>query len=277
MLVNRYWKHFLGRGLVEPEDDMRVTNPATNPELLTALAQNFIETGFDLKQLVRTICNSQVYQLSAVPNEHNADDKQNYSRYYPKRLTAEVLLDAIDGMTGVPTKFAGLPNHTRAVQLPDDSFNSSSYFLTVFGRPENDSACECERQQDANLAQSLHLLNSKGIQDKLSSDAGRAAALAKEQKAAAEAKIQQLYERAFSRAPDPRELQVALAYIEKKRDQAKAAAEALAAAPPPPEPKEGEKKEGENAPPPKPPNPEQEAFEDILWALINTKEFLFNH
>ncbi|MGK0186376.1 MAG: hypothetical protein ACI9R3_002159 [Verrucomicrobiales bacterium] len=277
MLVNRYWKHFLGRGLVEPEDDMRVTNPATNPELLNALAQNFIASGFDLKQLVRTICSSQIYQLSAVPNDYNAGDKQNYSRYYPKRLTAEVLLDAIDGMTGISTKFAGLPAQTRAVQLPDDSFNSSSYFLTVFGRPENDSACECERQQDANLAQSLHLLNSKGIQDKLSNVNGRAASLAKGEQAATEAKIQQLYQRAFSREPDQRELQVAMTYIERKRAQGKAAAEAAAAAPAIVA-EESPKKEGETPPTPVvPPNPEQEAFEDILWALINTKEFLFNH
>ena len=275
MLVNRYWKHFFGRGLVEPEDDMRVTNPATNPELLNAIAANFIETGFDLKQLVRTICNSHVYQLSAVPNDHNADDKQNYSRYYPKRLTAEVLLDAIDNMTGVPTKFAGLPEKTRAVQLPDDSFNSSSYFLTVFGRPENDSACECERQQDANLAQSLHLLNSKGIQDKLSSGSGRAAGMVKRADVDTEAKIRQLYERAFSREPEQRELKVALDYIDRKREQARVAAEQAAKVAATPEEKEGEKKEEEK--PPAPPNPEQEAFEDILWALINTKEFLFNH
>ena len=278
MLVNRYWKHFLGRGLVEPEDDMRVTNPATNPALLNALAKHFVDTGFDLKQLVRTICNSQTYQLSALPNEYNADDKQNYSRYYPKRLTAEVLLDAIDGMTGVSTKFAGLPQETRAVQLPDDSFNSASYFLTVFGRPENDSACECERQQDANLAQSLHLLNSKGIQDKLSSDAGRAAALAKQEAKSTEAKIRELYERAFSREPDQRELNVALQYIATKREKAKQAAAELAAKQAAQESENSEKKKEEKPESPAtPPDPDKEALEDILWALINTKEFLFNH
>ncbi|HEY2837926.1 MAG TPA: DUF1549 domain-containing protein, partial [Pirellulales bacterium] len=142
-LVNRYWKHFFGRGLVDPEDDMRVTNPATNPDLLDALAKDFIDHGFDLKHLVRTICTSTTYQLTAEPNEWNQDDKQNFSRYYPKRLNAEVLLDAIDQVTGTQTTFNGVPPGTRAVQLPDNGFNS--YFLTVFGRPEASSACECER------------------------------------------------------------------------------------------------------------------------------------
>ena len=164
-LANRYWKHFFGRGLVEPEDDMRATNPASNPELLAALAQHFIASKFDLKELVRTICNSQVYQLSAVPNKFNAGDRQSYSHYYPKRLTAEVLLDAVDQVTAAPTKFNGMPMGTRAVELPDSGFNS--YFLTVFGRPEGSSACECERSNDANLAQSLHLLNSADVQQKV--------------------------------------------------------------------------------------------------------------
>ena len=134
--MNRYWKHFFSRGLVDPEDDMRVTNPATNPELLDALAKHFIDSGFDLKDLVRTICTSQVYQLASTPNEYNANDKQNFSRYYPKRLTAEVLLDAIDQVTASKTGVRRRAAGTRAVQLPDNGFNS--YFLTVFGRPEVD-------------------------------------------------------------------------------------------------------------------------------------------
>jgi hypothetical protein len=253
MLVNRYWKHFFGRALVEPEDDMRVTNPATNPELLDALAAHFVDSGFDLKQLVRSICNSQTYQLSALPNEHNQSDKQNYSRFYPRRLTAEVLLDSIDDLTDRPTNFPGQPVATRAVQLPDDSFNADSYFLTVFGRPEMDSACECERTQDANLAQSLHLLNSKGIQDKLADGNGRAARLAKAKEQPFPEKMEDLYLRAFARVPNAEEVAFAESYLNNKREQGKG--------------KPAEEKQ----------KLEQEAFEDMLWALVNTKEFLFNH
>ena len=174
-LVNRYWKHFFSRGLVEPEDDMRETNPAVNPELLEALAQHFIKSGFDMKDIIKTICQSKTYQLSSIPNDFNAKDKTYFSRYYPKRLNAEVLYDAINQMTGAQPSFTGLPVGTRAVQLPDNSFNSQSYFLTVFGRPDSSSSCECERSSDASLAQSLHLLNSKDIQGKLASGSGRAA------------------------------------------------------------------------------------------------------
>jgi hypothetical protein len=137
-LVNRYWKHFFGRGLVDPEDDVRETNPATNPELLDALAAHFVKSGFDLQDLVKTICKSNTYQLSAEPNQYNADDRQNFSRYYPRRLAAEVLLDAIDSLFGQRTKFAGMPVGTRAVQLPDSGFDS--FFLTAFGRPQAVSA-----------------------------------------------------------------------------------------------------------------------------------------
>jgi len=251
-LVNRYWKHFFGRGLVEPEDDIRETNPATNPELLDALGRHFVDRGYSLKELVRTICRSRVYQLSAVPNEYNKVDKQNFSRYYPKRLTAEVLLDAVDQVTRSETKYDGLPPGTRAVQLPDNSFNSSSYFLTVFGRPEMSSSCECERSQDASLAQSLHLLNAKEIQDKLAADTGRAALLAADNNRAEDEKITELYFRAFAREPDEKELSSARSYLEKK----------------PVTSKDG-KADG-------PPN-KRPAYEDIIWALINTKEFLFNH
>ncbi|ADB18194.1 protein of unknown function DUF1549 [Pirellula staleyi DSM 6068] len=238
-LVNRYWKHFFGRGLVDPEDDMRVTNPASNPALLDALAKDFVDSKFDLKKLCHTICSSSTYQLTAEPNEWNQDDKQNFSRYYPKRLNAEVLLDAIDQVTGTQSNFGGVPNGTRAVQLPDNGFNS--YFLTVFGRPESSSACECERSSEANLAQSLHLLNSGEIQGKLTSGGGRAAKLAADKERPHDVKIRELYLLTFGRAPLPEELAVAVAHIEKNAEDPK------------------------------------RAYEDIVWALINTKEFLFNH
>lgn len=237
-LVNRYWKHFFNRGLVDPEDDMRVTNPASNPELLEALAKDFLDKKFDLKELVRTICTSTTYQLSAEPNEYNKDDKSNFSRYYPKRLAAESLLDAIDQLTGTSTQFNGVPVGTRAVELPDNGFNS--YFLTVFGKPESSSACECERSGEANLAQSLHLLNSGEIQNKLTAGEGRAQKLSADAARAHELKVRELYLLAFSRDPLPEEMGIAMAYIAKQK-----------------EPKR--------------------AYEDLVWALMNTKEFLFNH
>ena len=248
-LANRYWKHFFNRGLVEPEDDMRDTNPATNPELLDALAKSFTDSGYDLKQLVRTICNSRTYQLSSIPNEHNHVDKQNFSRYYPKRLTAEVLLDSVNAITRAESKFDGLPVGTRAVQLPDNSFNASSYFLTVFGRPDMSSSCECERSQDASLAQSLHLLNAKDIQEKLSRDSGRAAALAEDSTRSDDEKVRDLYLLAFAREPIATETSTAKSHIEKT-------VKAL----------------GDKEIPAK-----RQAYEDIVWALLNTKEFLFNH
>jgi hypothetical protein len=238
-VVNRYWKHFFSRGLVDPEDDMRVTNPATNPALLDALAKDFVEHKFDLKHLVRTIVNSQTYQLSAEPNEWNADDKQNFSRYYPKRLNAEVLLDAIDQVAGTSTNFGQVPQGTRAVQLPDNGFNS--YFLTVFGKPESSSACECERSGEANLAQSLHLLNSGEIQGKLTSGNGNAALLGNDKAREHASKLRELYLLAFSREPTLEETGIALSHIEKNQEDPK------------------------------------RAYEDIVWALINTKVFLFNH
>jgi Protein of unknown function (DUF1549)/Protein of unknown function (DUF1553) len=237
-LVNRYWKHFFSRGIVEPEDDMRVTNPASNPELLDGLAKHFVDSHYDLKDLVRTICRSRVYQLSALPNDYNLTDKQNFSRYYPKRLAAEVLLDAVDAATGSTTGFSGLPSGMRAVQLPDTAVGS--YFLTVFGRPESASACECERSQEANLAQSLHLLNSGEVQSKLSAGTGRAASLAADKSRSDDDKVRELYAWVYSREPAADESAVALAHLKKNQNK-------------------------------------QQAFEDILWALINTKEFLFNH
>jgi hypothetical protein len=248
-LVNRYWKHFFNRGLVDPEDDMRDTNPPTNPELLDALAREFVNSGYDLKHLVRTICRSQVYQLSSLPNEHNKIDRHNFSRYFPRRMTAEVLFDSVNAVTKAESKFDGLPVGTRAIELPDNAFNSSSYFLQVFGRPDSATSCECERSQDASLAQSLHLLNAKDIQEKIANEKGRAAELAGATRPHEE-NIRELYLMAYSREPSAQETRTAKAHIEKqikgKTDKDLTSAR-------------------------------RQAYEDIIWALINTKEFLFNH
>jgi hypothetical protein len=236
-LVNRYWAHFLGRGLVEPIDDMRVTNPASNPELLDALAKDFVAGGYDLKHLIRTICTSRLYGLSSLPNDSNAKDKQSFARYYPKRLTAEVLLDAIAQVTAAPTDFGGLPKGTRAIELPDEAVGST--FLDAFGRPKRDTACECERVTDASLGQSLMLLNSGDVQSKLVAPANRAEALAKDSRPAPE-RVADLFWAAFGRAPEPDELARALAHLDAHKDNPRA------------------------------------AFEDLLWALINAKDFQFN-
>ncbi len=236
-LVNRYWKHFFAVGLVEPEDDMRVTNPATNPELLDGLSKHFIDNNYDLRSLMRLICTSTTYRLSSDANQHNLRD-HSYARYYPKRLQAEVLLDAVDQVLLTHTDFAGVPLQTRAVSLPDNNF--PSYFLDVFGKPDATTACECERSQEATLAQSLHLLNSKEIQAKLSSDSGLAASMAVSSDSV-EQKIEQLYLAALSRPPTDKEIDIAAQYIGDKVDQPR------------------------------------QAYEDLVWAILNSKEFLFNH
>lgn len=238
-LVNRYWKHFFSRGIVEPEDDMRATNPPSNAELLDGLSKQFIASGFDLKDLIRTICRSKTYQLSSLPNEYNMRDKQNFSRFYPRRMSAEVLYDAFHQVTATTQNYSGLPGGTRAVQLPDPS--TGPYFLKVFGQPQGETACECERSDEANLAQSLHLLNSSEVQNKIAHASGRAATLAAGQDVSNEDRIRELYRWVYSREPDGEELKLALGHIAKHEKDVKI------------------------------------AYEDILWALINTKEFLFNH
>lgn len=236
-IANRYWKHFLGRGLVEPEDDMRVTNPPSNPVLLETLATQLTESGYDLKALIRSICNSQTYQLDTEPNGSNIRDRKCYSRFYPKRLSAEQILDSVDQFTGTVTSFDAMPDKTRAAALPDTSFRS--YFLTVFGRPEATTACECERSNESTLAQSLHFANSKELLAKLSDARALPQVFAANGKTPAEL-VNEVYMRAFARAPKAEELKSALEYIESKENKV-------------------------------------DAYQDLIWAILNCKEFLFNH
>jgi hypothetical protein len=240
-VANRYWAHFFGRGIVDPLDDMRVTNPPSNPELLDVLAKELVDSNFSLKHLVKVICKSRTYQLTSAPNDFNKHDKQTYARFYPRRMSAEVLYDAVSLVTNTPAQFGGLPSDkhapNRAIMLPDEAF--ASYFLDVFGRPQRISACECERVSEANLAQALHLLNSQEIQDKLARANGRADLLAKDPRPDAE-KVEEMFLWAFGRRPTAQHLQVALEHITRNATNKKL------------------------------------AYENIIWALVNTKEFVFN-
>ncbi|HVS40445.1 MAG TPA: DUF1549 domain-containing protein [Gemmataceae bacterium] len=240
-VVNRYWATFFNRGLVDPLDDMRVTNPPSNPQLLDALADDFVKNHYSLKHLVKMIVKSRTYQLSSTPNEFNQHDKQNYARYYPRRMSAEVLYDAVNQVADSPATFNGLPTDRfapkRAIMLPDESF--PSYFLDVFGRPQRISACECERVSEANLAQALHLLNSDEIQNKLARQGGRADVVVKDPRPDAD-KVDELFVWALGRKATPEQRNLALADIAKNNANKKV------------------------------------AYENILWALLNTKEFVFN-
>ncbi len=237
-LVNRYWKHFMGRGLVEPEDDMRATNPPSNPVLLDTLAQQFVQSNYDLKSLVRAICNSQTYQLASQPNGANIRDRKCYSRFYPRRLQAEVILDAIDQASDSITSFDVVPERTRAIALPDTSFRS--YFLTVFGRPEGTTACECERSNESTLAQSLHFVNSKELLTKLSAGTALPANDANDLHRDEGDKIAEMYLRTLSRPVTESEMSASIHYLRSAPNAA-------------------------------------QGYEDLLWSLLNCKEFLFNH
>jgi len=239
-IANRMWAHFFNRGLVDPLDDMRLTNPPSNPALLDALAKDFVAHKHSLKHLVKTLVKSRTYQLSAEPNDFNLNDKQNHARYYPRRQPAEVLYDAICQVTGAPSAFGGLPTDQksprRATMLPDESF--STYFLDVFGKPQRISACECERGGDANLAQALHLLNSDEIQNMLTRAGGRADLLAKDKRPDGEL-LDELFLGTVGRPPTAEQKKTALEHLAKHKDKRKV------------------------------------ALENILWALVNTREFLF--
>jgi hypothetical protein len=231
------WGHLLGRGLVDPVDDMRETNPPSNPELLDALARDFIRHKFDVKHLIRTICNSRTYQLSSAPNEYNQHDRQNHARYYGKRLIAEVFLDAVDQLCGTRTPFNKMSRQARAVDLPHEGFGS--YFLDVFDRPPRSSPCECARSNGASLSQVLHLANSPEIEDKVASGQGRVTKLVQD-KTPPEKAIEELYLAAYARYPSAEERTKTLAYVQGQKDL-------------------------------------RRGLEDVVWALLNSREFMFNH
>jgi hypothetical protein len=234
-VVNRYVSYLLGRGLVEPVDDMRATNPPTNPALMDALADHFIASSFDLKQLIRVIMSSRLYQLESQPTKDNASDNKFYSHFRVKRISAEPLLDAIDHVTGTPTKFKGLPPGTRAIELPDGEY--PDHFLNTFAKPRRVSVCECERMPDENLGQALHTLNGDIIASKLSSKTGRIATLTGSGKSDSDI-VRELYMVALCRDPSEAELQSSLEFLPEAASR-------------------------------------QEFFEDLLWTLINSKPFLF--
>jgi hypothetical protein len=247
-LVNRVWANFMGRGLVESVDDVRATNPASNEELFAALSADFVKSGYDIKRLIRTIMNSSVYQPSADSNAANQMDTKYYSRYFVKRLPAEVLLDAMSQVTGVPTKFGGYPVGTRAQQLPDVQVQSQ--FLSAFGRPKRIICDAGERSSEPNIAQALHVINGDTLNKKLS-DANGYAALAVKLGLSDSRILDHLYLSAFSRYPTEAEKQPLVDALRKAR--------------------------ASTGSPDVQREAHRQALEDMMWAMLTSKEFLFNY
>ena len=247
-LVNRVWANFMGRGLCDPVDDMRATNPASNEELFAALAKDFVAGGYDVKSLIRTIMNSGAYQLSSEANATNQADTKFYSHYFIRRLPAEVLLDAMSQVTGVPTRFGGYPVGTRALQLPDTQVQSQ--FLTSFGRPKRIICDAGERSSEPSISQALHVINGDTLNKKLSAADGYAVLAVK--LGLSDARIlDHLFLSAYGRYPTEAEKQPMLEALKKAR-QSTGSPEAQREA-------------------------HRQALEDMMWAMLTSKEFLFNY
>jgi hypothetical protein len=238
-IVNRVWANFMGVGLVEKVDDLRVTNPASNEKLLSAAANYLADNAFDLKALMRLILQSESYQRTSQALPENLADDRFYSHYYSRRLMAEVMLDALSEATGSPTAFKGYPEKWRALQLPDS--NVESYFLKSFGRAEREKTCVCERTSEPSVTQVLHMANGDTLNKKLEAANNRIDQLLKS-KASTEKIIETAYLSGLARFPTSDEQQKLLKVVNNAGD--------------------------ENRRP---------VIEDIFWAVLSTKEFLFNH
>ncbi|RMG01307.1 MAG: DUF1549 domain-containing protein [Planctomycetota bacterium] len=235
-VANRVWAHFFGKGIVDPVDDVRISNPPSNPELYDALARKLVDYKYDVKKLVRDICLSNTYQRSCVPNETNADDERNFSRALVRRVQAEIMLDCVCQVTESPEKFRGLPLGARAVQIADGT--TSNYFLTTFGRSPRDTVCACDVRTDPTLSQALHLLNGTTVENKIRNgkviDRWTAEGLSPEQI------IERLYVRCLTRKPTAEEREKLAALLA----------------------------DAENPVP---------VLQDVFWAILNSREFMFNH
>src|SRR5262245_50845749 len=203
-VANRVWSYFFGKGIIDPVDDIRASNPPSNPELLDALTAEFVDSGFDLRKLMRTLCQSRTYQLSIVKNKWNEDDTINFSHASPRRLSAEQLADALSVATDSKLKFAGVPSGMRAVQIPDGMVKGND-FLLLFGRPKRQSACECERSSNMTLSHALNLVNGETISEAVNSPSNRIAKLAEKEKDDQKL-VEEIYLSCLSRPPSEKEL-----------------------------------------------------------------------
>ena len=235
--VNRIWSYFMGRGIIEPVDDIRTSNPPSNPELLEALTKDFVDNSFDIRHIMKTIAKSRTYQQSIKTNKWNKSDSINFSHATARRLTAEQLLDAIGVATGSQPKFQGVPKSFRAVQLPDSQVKDDG-FLKLFGRPERESSCECERTTEVSLAHAMNLINGPTVADAIIDPNGRIAQLIKD-KIDDRTLVEELYLATFARLPQKTEYATAVEFLAKAESK-------------------------------------EEGAQDLMWALLNSPAFLFN-